>query len=78
MTEMLCAAWEYDLLDSELAQNMLRMHAVHPCLSRPFEKTAALFVKFSCFPQNTDELLAHLGGHDPAGTWQYLKRMRRK
>ena len=76
--DMLCAAWEYDLLDNELALNLLRAHAAQPCLSHSLEKMAAIFAKASRFPENTDELLAHLGGRDTGASWRYLKRMRRK
>ncbi|MCL1984928.1 MAG: glycosyltransferase family 2 protein, partial [Betaproteobacteria bacterium] len=76
--DMLCAAWECEPLDHDLAQNLLRVHAVQPCLSRPLERMAAIFARASRFPENTDELLAHLGGRDTAAMWRYLKRMRRK
>jgi len=76
--DMLRAAWEYDLLDNELALSLLRAHAAQPCLSRPLEKIAEIFAKASRFPENTDELLAQLGGRDTGAKWHYLKRMRRK
>jgi len=76
--DMLCAAWEYDPLDHDLALNLLRAHAAQPCLSRPLEKMAEIFAKASRFPENADELLAQLGGRDTGAMWQYLKRMRRK
>ncbi|MDR2696638.1 MAG: glycosyltransferase [Deltaproteobacteria bacterium] len=76
--DMLRAAWEYDPLDHDLALNLLRAHAVQPCLSRPLEKMAELFAKASRFPDNADELLAQLGGRDTGAMWRYLKRMRRK
>jgi len=76
--DMVCAAWEHEPLDHDLALNLLRIHAARPCLSRPMEKMAELFAKASRFPDNADELLAHLGGRDTNAMWRYLKRMRRK
>jgi GT2 family glycosyltransferase len=76
--ELLCAAWEHDPLDHELSRDLLRVHAVCPCLPRSLEKTAHFFSNASRYPENGDELLAVLGGRDPAAARQYLKRMRRK
>ena len=76
--DMLCAAWEHEPLDHDLALNLLRAHAVQPCLSKPLEKIAAIFAKASRFPESVDELLAQLGGRDMDEMWRFLHRMRRK
>ncbi len=77
--DMLLAAWEYDPLDHDLAANLLRVHAVCPCLPLTLEKTARHLAGASAFPKDSTELTAMLyGGRDPAAAWNYLKRMRRK
>lgn len=77
--DLLRFAWEHDILDHDSARNLLRLHAVRPCLPLALAKTIGFFAASSAFPQDSDELLAHCGGgRDPVAAWHYLKRMRRR